>query len=247
MKQSTVFTKESMMEFIDEFHELYKTKPINDNSGGMKSGHMFPSWFIIKKIKPKYIIESGVWKGLGTWFFEKASPESKIISIDPNPNNRTYTSKNVTYKTEDLTLHNWGEIDVENTLVFLDDHQNYLERIKFLKKIGFKKLIIEDNYPFNRGDCYSPKKIISKKRYLLDTSRGQNWYEPNEKDYQYFTENVFKYQELPPLFKDYKTRWGDDWSNENYETHEPLLTDHEKYKIFYEERRDYTWICYLEI
>ena len=86
MNQTNNLTREKMLELIDEFHQLYQTRPIKDNNGGMKSGHMFPSWFVIKTLQPKYIIESGVWKGLGTWFFEKASPNSKIISIDPNPN-----------------------------------------------------------------------------------------------------------------------------------------------------------------
>ena len=69
MNQTNIFSREEMIELIDEFHQLYQTRPIKDNNGGMKSGHMFPSWFVIKKLQPEYIIESGVWKGLGTWFF----------------------------------------------------------------------------------------------------------------------------------------------------------------------------------
>jgi hypothetical protein len=247
MNQSNIFTREEMLELIEEFHELYQTKPITDNNGGMKSGHMFPAWFVIKKLQPKYIIESGVWKGLGTWFFEKASPESKIISIDPNPNFRVYTSDKVDYRTTDFTQQNWNDVDKENTLVFLDDHQNSLQRLKFAKQIGFKKIMVEDNYPFNQGDCYTPKKIISQKKYVIDLAGNRTWYEYNQEDYNYFSTNVLRYQEFPPLFKDEKTRWGDDWTNENYETHEPLLNDIKKYVDFFNERKDYTWICYLEI
>ena len=58
-------------ELINEFSELYETRPIKDNSGGMKSPHMFPAWFVVKKLKPKVLIESGVWKGQGTWFNDK--------------------------------------------------------------------------------------------------------------------------------------------------------------------------------
>ena len=56
-----------------------------------------------------------------------------------------------------------------------------------------------------------------------------------------------KYIEFPPLFKDDKTRWGDEWINENYETPEQLLSDTKKYKDFFDEQKDYTWICYLEL
>ena len=96
--------REDMLNHIDEFNALYDSRPIKDNNGGMKSGHMFPAWYVVKKLKPKYLIESGVWKGLGTWFFEKASPDTKIISIDPAPHFRVYTSPNVTYQSCSFVL-----------------------------------------------------------------------------------------------------------------------------------------------
>lgn len=247
MIQTEIFNREDMLAHIDEFSELYNKRPIKDNNGGMKSGHMFPAWFVIKKLKPQTIIESGVWKGLGTWFFEQASPESKIYSIDPNPNFRVYSSPKVTYSTIDFTKQNWDDIDKSSTLVFLDDHQNSLERIKFAKDNGFKNIMIEDNYPYNQGDCYTPKKIISQKKYVIDLAGNKTWYDSNTDDYDYFVSSVKKYQEFPPLFKDSLTRWGDEWSNENYETNEPLLSDKIKYQEFYNERKDYTWICYLEL
>ena len=110
-------------------------------------------------------------------------------------------------------------------------------------------MVFEDNYPYLQGDCYSPKKILSKKKYVIDSMGIKNWFEPNEDDYQFFIKNVLGYQEFPPLFKDNITRWGDDWDNENYETNEPLLSesDVEIYPTFFEERKDYTWICYLEL
>ena len=51
MNQTNNLTREKMLEFIDEFHELYQTRPIKDNNGGMKSGHMFP--FCYKNITTK--------------------------------------------------------------------------------------------------------------------------------------------------------------------------------------------------
>ena len=243
------FDKNDMLEYLQEFVELYDKRIIKDNNGGMKSSHIFPIWYVLKKTKPKYIVESGVWKGLGTWFFEQASPYSKIISIDPNPSFRVYTSPNVEYTKTDFINYNWDGIDKNDTLLFFDDHQNSLERIKHAKKLGFKKMVFEDNYPYLQGDCYSPKKILSKKKYVIDSMGIKNWFEPNEDDYQFFIKNVLGYQEFPPLFKDNITRWGDDWDNENYETNEPLLSesDVEIYPTFFEERKDYTWICYLEL
>jgi hypothetical protein len=243
------FDRNDLMVSIDEFYKLYLTRPITDNDGGMKSSHMLPAWFILKTLKPKYIIESGVWKGLGTWLFEKASPESKIISIDPNPQFRIYNSKNSTYQTKDFLETDWNHIDPSETLLFLDDHQNSLERIRHAHKIGIKKVMVEDNYPFCQGDCYSPKKIFSRRKYVIDSAGKKTWYKAEEADYEFMSRNLNVYQEMPPIFIDPTTRWGDEWDPEVYETEEPLLTNELslKYPTLFEERKSYTWICYMEL
>ena len=242
------WSREDLLNSVDEFNKLYESRPIKDNNGGMKSAHMFSAWFVVKQMKPIYLIESGVWKGLGTWFFEKASPETKIISIDPQPGFRVYTSPISTYQTEDFLKTDWSHLPKEDTLIFFDDHQNFLERMKHANNIGFKKIMTEDNYPYQQGDCYTPKKILSNRKYVIDNAGHRVWYDKNDNDLKYFIENVSIYQEMPPLFKGTTTRWGDNWDSK-YPTPKELLTtnDIEKYPKFYEEKEDYTWICYIEL
>lgn len=117
---------------LSEFAELYKKRPVNHNHGGMLAPHMFASWFIIQHMKFKNIIESGVWHGQGTWFFEQANPNAEIFSIDINLNNRIYISDRVTYYNKDFYTHNWDKLNKKNTLCFFDDHMNAFERIKYL-------------------------------------------------------------------------------------------------------------------
>ena len=59
---------------VREFQALYQQRPVKDNMGGMLSPHLFNTWKYLTEIKPKVVIESGVWKGLGTWLIEKALP-----------------------------------------------------------------------------------------------------------------------------------------------------------------------------
>jgi hypothetical protein len=240
--------REDMLNHLDAFNTLYESRPIKDNNGGMKSGHMFPAWYVVKKLKPKYLIESGVWKGLGTWFFEQASPETQIISIDPAPNFRIYTSPKSTYQTLDFLKTDWSHIPKEDAMIFFDDHQDFLERLKHAQLLGFKHIMTEDNYPHQQGDCYTPKKILANTKYVIDLAGNRTWREKNDSDLEYFKNNVKIYQEMPPIFKDETTRWGDAWDH-NYPTPEPLLTtvDKEKYPLFFNEKKDYTWICYLEL
>jgi len=235
---------------LDEFKALYESRPIPNNEGGMKSPHMFPAWYIIKKLKPKFLIESGVWQGLGTWFFQQASPDTKIFAIDPEPRFRVYDSYTVEYQTEDFLDTDWeSKLNPLETLVFFDDHQNCLPRLKRCKELGFKRVIVEDNYPVNQGDCYTPKKILSRKDYVIDVAGEVTKHKHQPEDYDFMLKNLSFYQEMPPIFKADTTRWGDSWEGEDYNTSKALLTEHNvlEYQTFFYEKQDYTWISYIEL
>lgn len=223
-----IFDKEKMIKILDDFKEIYLNRPITNNDGGMKSPHLFPLYYYLRTYKPEIIIESGIWKGQGTWLIETVLPNSTIYSIDINLNRLVYKSDKVIYLNKDITTINWlDKIDSsKKTLVFLDDHQDFNKRIDFLINNNLKDIIFEDNYPLGQGDCVSPKKLLNEE-----------------------TSSFFKYyEEAPPIFIDNKTRWGDNWI-ENYNTRDHLLqkSDEEKYELFYEERFDYTWISYVKL
>ena len=69
------------------------------------------------------------------------------LRLNSDPNEDIYHQFD--FKYQDLS-------DVPNdTLVFFDDHQNHLERMKEAKFFGIKHIIFEDNYPSNRGDFFT--------------------------------------------------------------------------------------------
>jgi hypothetical protein len=144
-----------------KFTSLYKKRPIQENINGVGFDNMFALYFILKKIRPKFIIESGVLRGQTTWIIEKTLPKSKILSIDINLKNRKYISKKVKYSNIDFKFHNFSNIP-KNTLAFLDDHQNHLERLKQCKFFGIRNIILEDNYPVASGDFYTIRHAIGK-------------------------------------------------------------------------------------
>ena len=82
-----------IIKYLDEFIELYKEKPIKDNSGGMKFPHMFGLFFLLKNLKPDFVVESGIYKGQSTWLIERTLPNVDLLSLDPHLNNRKYISK----------------------------------------------------------------------------------------------------------------------------------------------------------
>jgi len=229
---NTPWTRKDLLESLDEFMELYKKRPIVNNRGGMGAPHCFATYFMMKFLNKPFIIESGVWKGQSTWLIENICPNSKLLCIDPNLYYRQYISREAEY-----TKIDWKNLDIKNTkntLCFFDDHQNALERVQSAIKRGFKHLIFEDNYPIGRGDCISLKQILEEDN---DTSN-------------FLKEHIEIYCEFPPVFKRKKTRWGDNWDDENYPTENPLfnqLENNEKYKLFYDDAPGYTWIAYVKL
>ena len=103
-KKSSIAKSQDIINYLDEFSKLYKQRPIHDNSGGAKVPHMFGLFYILKKLNPKFVIESGVWKGQTTWLIEKTLPKAKIFAIDVKLNKREYISKskNVIYSNKDF-------------------------------------------------------------------------------------------------------------------------------------------------
>ena len=254
-KKKIEYHLDEVRQDLEEFYKLYQQRPVQDNRGGMKSSHLFNTWYALKKIKPKLVIESGVWKGLGTWVIEKAVPNAKIISIDVDYSNLRFKSANVTYLDRDIQTHNWDKILDElvpnvkrnEIVVFFDDHQDILDRIEFIHALGIKHILYEDNYPRLQGDVLSPKKILECQDYVIDKAGLRQLNKFSYFDYDEFLNFIQIYQELPPIFKLETTRWGDRWNEVNYPTEEPLLPIEKKdeFDIFFEEAKYYTWICYI--
>lgn len=65
-----------------EWAEKLQMKPFNNNNG-MAPDTAFYLYYWIKEIKPKFIVESGAWRGFSTWVMRQAAPDAKIISLDP--------------------------------------------------------------------------------------------------------------------------------------------------------------------
>ncbi len=254
------WNREEIIAAIPEFLELYKQKPIASNEGGMKTPHLFATWFMLKKLNPANVIESGVWKGLGTWLIEKTLPNAAIFCIDPNPKFREYQSERARYFEKEFSELDWSMIkDKKDTLLFFDDHQNAFARIAQGKARGFKTFIFEDNYPAQMGDCYSLKKAFQHAGFKPDLPKGNLVYvlkqlvllpgrktiKADAQDAAYLREELAVYYEFPPVFKSDTVRNGDAWTEADYPTPPPLFTEleHDYLKVFRDEAIYYTWIC----
>ena len=156
-----MFETQSLKENFKIFLNVYKKKPIEDNFGGIKIEHAFALYCFLKKIKPKYVIESGVFKGMSTWIIEQALPEAKIFCIEPRINNIVYKSKKANYFTRDITEIDFNFLDKDETLIFFDDHICLSKRLDYLEQNKFRKIIFDDNLPPDVIGYVTPRAIMS--------------------------------------------------------------------------------------
>ncbi len=157
-----MFNKNYLNNNLNDFLKIYKKRPIKYNRSGMKIEHCYALYCFLKKIKPKIIIESGIWKGQTTWLIKQILKKSIIYSIDINLSQREIIYKDVNYLDKDITEYDWSHIDKNNTVIIFDDHVCFSKRINFLIKNKFKKIIFDDNLPNGYIGYYTPKMIIEK-------------------------------------------------------------------------------------
>ncbi|PKA61208.1 hypothetical protein AXF42_Ash006105 [Apostasia shenzhenica] len=170
------WTTKELRKGLEEFVPIYESRPIKNNLHGMGFDHSFGLWFMARWLKPDLMIESGAFKGHSTWVLRQAMPDTPIISLSPRHPEKylkkgpAYVDGNCTYFAGkdfvDFGSVKWGSVlqkhgvsDFSRVLVFFDDHQNELKRLKQALKVGFHHLIFEDNYDTGTGDHYSLRQI----------------------------------------------------------------------------------------
>lgn len=199
------FTKPEMLAslpgFAQAFKAIHQVVPVQCCMG---VNHMFAIYHSIKTLKPLAVIESGVAAGHGTFLIRQAAgPNIPIFSMDPghplmsypggggiqgwadiyNPRTQYFTGAFF----QDLAAARWDKLIPdpavrERTLVILDDHQSSLERMKMLRRWGFKWVFYEDNYPFllaTSDDKYSCHDLGSVVTHAWSRNLHGDAYSPN--------------------------------------------------------------------
>jgi len=154
-------------QYYNSFADIITTKPWQTNEGGLNTHGLFFLYCVLKELKPKVVIESGIWKGVSTWLIEKTLPNTDIICIDPpalgyekvNPNWFVYKSKTAQYSSVDFLEQTFNLTDPDEALVFFDDHQDHGPRINHCYNLGITNIILDDNYKSKAGShvtlyCY---------------------------------------------------------------------------------------------
>ena len=235
---------------LTEFLMSVNFQEINANDGGMKVPDMFSLYFLLKKLRPSVVIESGVWNGQSTKLIRETLEDVKIISLEPRPI-EGYIDENTTYYVGD-TFKDFKDLDLSsfdmnNVLCFFDDHQNQAQRLVQCIDKKVKHVFFNDNYPVNCGSHFTIQHLLNKDTRSVFDIETQYPYSINtfpqidlSNAYE-ITKRIEKYVIFPNIF------------SKKIEMVEGLFDcdaflgneDIEKYKPFYKSAQTYTWNTYI--
>jgi hypothetical protein len=266
---SVPWDREQLREAIEPFARLYAERPIPDNAGGMQFNHCFAVWFVLRALQPPVVVESGVFKGQGTWLIEQACPDATIYSLDVNFGRLEWRSERAVYLENDLMKIDWTGRDLSGAVMVFDDHSNAYRRLQEMAWLGCRRAIFEDNFPVGEGDAYSLRQMyagvgrtriqvsarfrraLKEARYavlqkMLESKRVRHnqslLVEPNEADWANLARRLAVYQEIPPAWLPAEHgAWKVPWEGA-YAARPPLLRDKPEHFD-----GDYGFVAYLEL
>lgn len=231
-----------LLSYVDDFMELYESRPIRNNSGGALAVNLFYLYATLRKLQPQYIIESGVFRGQGTWLIDQLLPNTKVVCIDPNLQQIDYKNEKHTYTTADFLSFTADSIDREvakNTLIIFDDHQDQDSRMVHAYNLGFKHMYWDDNYP-----DYCGMRHVSIEAVLTDATRDGYVIRPESKDN--LNKILKRYYTFPPM-----TKYTDAITmEESYidESLEPLFDEITSDNIVFDrDMHNYRWSTYTQL
>lgn len=250
---------------IDTFLSSIYFNDMVDNDGGMKPNDMFSLYFLLNKLRPTLVIESGVWNGKSTKLIRKTlGPDAIIVCLDPrnipvdgyrDDNKNTHyfiDSSFVDFGDLDLQKLNLGHISPNNILCFFDDHQNSAQRLSQCISKGMYHLFFNDNYPVGAGSHYSIQHLIdndTRDKFQLDRQYPYSintlpHIDMNRRDS--LIHAIKTYVVFPNVFSSDIVLYEGTFRSQGFfkDTDTEAIR---KYSLFHTTKQDYCWNTYLTI
>ena len=228
---------ESDLEYF--VNNIWDSELVNNN-GGMGSADMFTLFLTLKNIRPKVIIESGVWNRMSTKIIRKTCKESIIICLDPREiPEKGYkdTNKNTIYfigkDFKDFSNLNLNEYNADDILCFFDCHQNAFNRVMQCMEKKIKNILFNDNYPVNCGGHFTIEHLIKEDNRILNVKKSER---------KKIISSIEKYHIYPNIYPGKIKTMEGKFSCESY-----FKNMNDKYPIFKRDRGKYRWNTYIKL
>lgn len=137
-------------ERIEPFRAMLACHPIKKPRSCVSLSEAFWLWAIIRDTKPAMVVESGTFEGYSWYFIDEAAPKPALrLCFDPT--RKPLVGQDHWHKL-DITSYDWSPMTADSAsavrrgLVFFDDHQDHRPRVEFARRIGFRDVLLHDNY-----------------------------------------------------------------------------------------------------
>jgi hypothetical protein len=156
-------------------------------------------FLLARELRPRVIVESGVYYGSSLFTFKNAVPEARIFAFDVNFANLRMRLEGVDYRE-----HDWGHDNVRaesaSDLCFFDDHINNCLRIRQSYERGFRHVILDDSPDLGqihqfRYPAVPTVSMIEKKKWSDGDTVEWNW-NGRRLRYTFRTADTFGAQDL---------------------------------------------------
>ncbi|WP_336485741.1 hypothetical protein [Methylobacterium nigriterrae] len=135
---------------VRAFWDLIPASPVRQKRGGSGFNGALQLYVLMRALKPRAIIESGVFRGLTTWVMRRACPEAEILCFDPDLSGLQYRDPRARYSRRDWSEADLTGLDRAATVAFFDDHVAQGRRVLEARARGIGRLLFDDDAAAHR-------------------------------------------------------------------------------------------------
>lgn len=135
---------------VEEFWHLIPSAPVRQRRGGSGFNGSLQLYGAMRALRPRFVIESGVFRGLTTWVIRQACPEARIFCHDPDLSGLQYRDPEARYSRDDWSKADWSMLEPAATVAFFDDHVSQARRVVEAHARGITRLLFDDDAAAHR-------------------------------------------------------------------------------------------------
>jgi hypothetical protein len=148
LRQQTLFPlacEFDLTSALRPFYQQFLDSPFRGQGGGSRFNNLAWLYLIAKAMKPRFVIDSGTFRGASAWAFSLAGV--KVYSFDIDLSRLAYRTNSVVYTESDWTAFDWDGFDFSNSLIYFDDHLDQVRRLIEASQRGIPLAIFDDDFP----------------------------------------------------------------------------------------------------
>ncbi len=132
---------------VTDFQDLYPTRPVVSNKGGMQFNDSLCLYLVARFLRPAFVLESGSFRGHSAWLLRQALPQAEIVSCDVDLGQLRHRAEGVRFCERDWTDVELPDFASERALAWFDDHIDHCRRLAEAHARGFRHILLDDNFP----------------------------------------------------------------------------------------------------